>query len=1192
MDDKIKAYASLKFHMDHPEISFDNGDLSGEIPEGQTFSGSFSITSSNDVPITGNVEVFDHRIELLNGEFKTTSFTVSFMVHAEDMKADSVISGAFHVLTNGGEYDVPYSYNVVNRSFFTAGGVIHNLKEFADCAQINFDEAVKELYNPDFLEILLNGDEHIEDRRIYLSLLSSPIREQALEEFLITTGVKDKIELKTSRSDAVIRYDKEDCSKDITITKNNWGYIDAEISCEDKAVYLAKTHLTRDDFIGKEAKIPVVVSIDQLSEDEYDIPLKISSVYQELEFKLQIRKKSRSKKKQHGEATFMFSNLSLKKTYQSQLIGDYIDYRAGRLPLQQYTNRSIECADELMKLEESHHWYRLVRLHMYIMKKDKVRVAQEIENIENYEEMMLDDDLSIAYFAYLKALNSSSDDDIEYAIDINSECMSRHPDEFAYFFMLSYLDPDLIEDRSAVYDGLLALYERGCNSPFLYFEACDLINEYPHIMRDFNDFLLQTINWAYKRGDLTRDVIARVLELAKEHKSYNRKLLKFLMRVYKDTPDDDVLYIICTMLIKGNITDSMSHYYYSLGIDKSFKLIGLMECYLKSIDDSDYPVLPKSVVLYFSYSSERLDEDMLAYLYSNVVVNRMAYGATFNEYESQIKDFVISEVMKGRIGEHLLVLYKEYLSDSHIIANVAPKLPDILFMNRFTCDNPDIVEVILEYDECDKVERARVQDGLAYLDCVTKNVGITLIDRRGNRYIGSIDYKLEPLFDDEEYLPYCYQADQNSFKLLLRLADFGWSSEEIDYEIIKVFKALLLFDGLKSGYRKRLNAAILEYFYHQYEGDIFEGYLRELSLSNLDSDNQALAMGYMIERELYDQAYEAVKELGYYRLSDDNMKDLLTYEVELDDVEVDDVLIGMSYELFHREMYTESILKYMIRYAKGGNNELMAIYKVAKNNHLECTDLIERIIIQAIMVDCYDDDMIGVFLDYLKCDYDRYVYQAFVNALSYRIFIKSAPITEDIGAILRDGFLKGHVTHELNQAALLYIYSKNLDQAKEDVNIVTDIIDFFVKKDMLMPFMAAFSDIIEIPEECYVKSFLTYIDSPMKNIDVHIKKRDLRRSESRTERMREYFMGYYVKDFVLFDNEEIDYYLTVNDDDKVVRVEQADLPLYRPASGDETSAFSMINRMVKGLKDEEDIFDKMELYIKNKHILEENMIIL
>ena len=540
LEDKIKAYASLKFHMEHPEISFDDSDLKGEIPEGQTFKGSFSIKSVNDVPITGNVEVYDHRIELLNGDFKTISFTVTFMVHAEDMSAGSTISGSFHVLTNGGEYELPYSYDVVDRSFMTAGGVIHNLKEYADFAQMNFDEAVKEFYNPDFLEILLKGDEHLKDRRIYKSLMLCPHKEQALEEFLITAGVKDKIELKTLRSDLVIRYDKEDCSKDITIVKNNWGYIDADITCDDKAVYLAKTHLSREDFIGKEAKIPIVVSIDQLLEDEYDIPIRISSVYQQLEFKLQIRKKSRSRKKEHGDANLMFSNLSLKKTYQAQLIKDYIDYRAGRLPLQQYTNRSIECADELMKLEESHHWYRLVRLHMYIMKKDRVRVAQEIENIENYEEMMLDDDLSIAYFAYLKALNSSSDDDIDYAIDINNECRMRHPDEFAYFFMLSYLDPELIEDRSAVYDGLIDLYDKGCNSPFLYFEACELVNEFPHIIRDFTDFSLQVINWAYKRGDLTRDVVLRVIELAKNHKSYNRKLFKFLVRVYKDTPDDDL----------------------------------------------------------------------------------------------------------------------------------------------------------------------------------------------------------------------------------------------------------------------------------------------------------------------------------------------------------------------------------------------------------------------------------------------------------------------------------------------------------------------------------------------------------------------------------------------------------------------------------------------------------------------------
>ena len=53
-----------------------------------------------------------------------------------------------------------------------------------------------------------------------------------------------------------------------------------------------------------------------------------------------------------------------------------------------------------------------------------------------------------------------------------------------------------------------------------------------------------------------------------------------------------------------------------------------------------------------------------------------------------------------------------------------------------------------------------------------------------------------------------------------------------------------------------------------------------------------------------------------------------------------------------------------------------------------------------------------------------------------------------------------------------------------------------------------------------------------------------------------------------------------------------ELSFERPASGDETSAFVMLNRMVKGMKSDEDIYDKMEIYIKNRYFLDENMIIL
>ncbi|MCR4716747.1 MAG: DUF5717 family protein [Lachnospiraceae bacterium] len=1191
MEDKIKAYASLKFHIDHPKIRFNDTKLKGEIAEGQTLLGDFSIESVNGVPITGNVEVFDHRIELLSGDFKTTSFNVTFKVHAESAKADDVISGSFHVLTNGGEFDVYYEYKIVERCFETAGGIIHNLKEFADFAQINYDEAVREFYTDDFVNVLLYGDEHISDRRMYRSLIKSVSHEQALEEFLITLGLKNKVSFSSPRNEAAIKYDKEDVSKDITINKTSWGFVDADVYCDDKAVFLPKKHISRDDFLGKEMKLPVVISIDALAEPEYDIPIRVVSVYDSLEIKLKVRRKTRSRSKK-STVSAMFSNTSLKKTYQAQLVKDYINYRAGKLPLQEYTNRSIECANELIRLTEGLHWYRLIRLHMYIMKKDRVRVLQEMENIETHEEMMLKDKFSECYYAYLKALYSSEDEDIDYAIEVVSQAYDEDPSDFRFFFMLSYLDPDLIDDRNSVYIELERLYDEGVNSPFLYFEACDLYNEYPHILREFTDFALQTLNWSYRRGDLTKDVIARVIELVKEKMTYKPKLYRFLRAVYFDDPSDDLLYIICALLIKSNRCDKEAYEFYSRGVDKSFKLIGLMECYLRSIDTSDYPVLPKSVVLYFSYSEERLNEQMLAYLYANIAINRQAYGATYNEYEDSIYAFVIDQVNKGNTSEHLSVLYKDYLTDSHIIANVANALPNILFMNRFSCDNPNIVSVIVEHDECGRVETAVVNDGVAYLDCVTSNAGITLVDNYNRRYIGSIDYSLEPLFDDERYIPYCYQANQNSLKLLLRLADIGWRLGDVDYEMVKVLKALLQFDDIRDDYRKKLNAAILDYYYDQYEGDIFEEYLKELSLESLDVDNRAVAIDYMVERQMYDRAYEAVKELGFHRLSDEHMKELASYEVEKDDTESDDLLIGMCYELFHRDLYTESILKYLIEYAKGGNQELVAIYQVAKNNHIDTFDLEERIVIQSIMVDCYDDVMLNVFANYLNSNGERHVYLAYANALAYRYFIMSVPISDEVIEILIACYKRGILNNELGYAALMKAYSERIDRAKEDKEIISTIMAEFVKNDMLFPFFKQFDSILSIPKECYVKSFLIYKGAALDNVEVHYSKRGLRVKEARTERMREYFSGYYVKDFVLFDDEDIDYYITATKDDEVIRIEKDEISFIRPKQSKEKSAFSLVNKMIGLDYTDDSLYEQMDEYIKNKYLLDENMILL
>ena len=90
--------------------------------------------------------------------------------------------------------------------------------------------------------------------------------------------------------------------------------------------------------------------------------------------------------------------------------------------------------------------------------------------------------------------------------------------------------------------------------------------------------------------------------------------------------------------------------------------------------------------------------------------------------------------------------------------------------------------------------------------------------------------------------------------------------------------------------------------------------------------------------------------------------------------------------------------------------------------------------------------------------------------------------------------------------------------------------------------------------------------------------------------MREYFDGYYVKDFVLFDDEELAYYVTDEDDGETKRIESSKLPLETHLQGINESRFAMINELIKAEKEEqEEFYEKVKRYQKNVYLIDHNM---
>lgn len=1192
MNEKIKAYSKCEFNIENPRILFSCEQLEGKVIEEQSLTESFVIQSGNEVPITGNVEAFDHRITLLDGDFATTSFTVTYRVSARGMKAGEEISGTFHILTNGGEYDLPYRYQIVERTLETREGSISSLKEFAGLAQTHFEEAVRIFTNEQFVPILCHGELLDSYQRIYNSLRKSALTSQALEEFLVTVGEKEQMKLAPVHDTITITYDKEDVAREILIRKNTWGYVNLQIACDTPCIFLPKKELSRDDFVGNEASVPFVVAIDQLSSPNCNIDIQFSNTYQKFTVRLKIGR--RGKVVERTPLEVMFSPAQLKKTYQKQLISDYLDYRVGKITLQEYTSRSIECTNELMKFEERNHWYRLIRLHMYIMKKERARVEQEMETISQYGDKMITDSLSACYLGYLTALYDKNPDTINSVLQSIREEYEKQPDEFLLFFMIMYLDETYVEDKELIYEELASIYNAGNNSPMLYYEVCELYNEYPNMLRELNPFELQAVYWGFRKHFLNAGVRARFIELAHSYHSYQEKTFKILDLLYKEQPDEKLLQVICVVLMKGRKLEQRYHHYYALGVERSFKLIGLMEYYIKSMDYSQYSILPQQVVLYFNYEQQRLNERQLAYLYANIVVNKEAYGSSYEEYREAIQHFLVQQVEKGNMNEDMVILYKECLKDASVVASVAKQLPNILFKQRFVCHNPNITTVLVDYDECSQTQQVPVLDGIAYVDQITEHANLTLVDKEHKRYIGSIPYELHPIIDDEPFLPLCYEADPKSFPVLLRLSYYADRTQIVDYEVVKVYKALLEFDRISPKYRRRLNGAVLHYYYQQYEGDIFEEYLTECDLSLLDEENRNLAIRYMVDRELYQLAMEAVRTYGYYGLPREQIQKLCSAFVEQEDSHYDDLLVTMAFELFHGNSYNEPILKYLIRYAKGGNRELIAIYQAAKKLKFGTEDLEERIVTQAILSDEYDNSVMEVFEGYTHKNPNRFLYEAYINIMAYRFFIQQKMVPKAMIRCWAKAWQEGRLTYPLCQAAMLYAFSREPELSKQYMDVIEAVIQRFVKHDMLFPFLKAFDGLVELPKEMYIKTFLVYRSRPGHHVNVHYYRRGPKRPDSHTERMREYFTGYYVKDFVLFDDEELQYYITDEEDGISKRVEAAELELEPYLKGKQESRFSMINQLLQYRKEEnKEAFQEMlRLYVKDMYLIDSNMTLL
>ena len=172
------------------EFDYENGslDFSCEkielsVRKGQQCEGNFCINAPRGLYTNGTVLSSDWRMECLTGEFTGESEDIAFCFHGETLEEGDVVKGNFEVISNRGEYYLPFVATVEYTMPESSVGVVKNLFHFANLAKSNWKEAVKLFYLPEFVQVLSGSDaEYSEDYRA-LSPFNGWV--QNVEEFLI-----------------------------------------------------------------------------------------------------------------------------------------------------------------------------------------------------------------------------------------------------------------------------------------------------------------------------------------------------------------------------------------------------------------------------------------------------------------------------------------------------------------------------------------------------------------------------------------------------------------------------------------------------------------------------------------------------------------------------------------------------------------------------------------------------------------------------------------------------------------------------------------------------------------------------------------------------------------------------------------------------------------------------------------------
>ena len=1176
MKEKITQFSRGNFEFELPKVMLSDEQIIVEVEQGSSYYGCFTIMTQDHIEMKGLVYSSSRLLIITDEQFCGDENVIRYKFRASGLQVNDEEKGTITCVTSMGEFEIPFHFLVTPPYCITKKGEVRDLLQFTNLAKEDPVTALSLFKTDEFVNVFLEKEPTY--LAIYDSLMKGNSPSQAMEEFLVAIHKKLPVEIDIDKKELHFEVDRDSFMEKIYIIRSNWGYSEIKLFTDAPFIKLDHKVLWTDNFASNSYPFEVVIDPSKMRVGINYGRIIIKTVHQTIVVPVICRVP-------HRERIDNTGTIHLRR-YELQLTKNYLDLRMNKIDLQTYIQETSNVLSSLTILDDDI-YYDLARTHLYIISDNHGMAKEMLANFANRIDGSKSNAIAYCAYQYLNALYMKDKEVIDTAIETIREFYDREADWRILWFLL-YLDKRYDNKLHKLTD-IRRICELGCKSPIMYYEACTVYNSDPSLLHELGSFERILLNWGAKEGYLNQEVIVQYAYLAAREKTFSGVIYHTLVRLYQEKAMPDVLYAICAMLIKSEKTENKYFQWYRLGVEAQLKLTSLHEYYMYAINDDEDAYLSHPIYLYYIYNSN-LSDNRKAFLYAQIIRNKEENPSIYKTYQKQMERFMYRQLQARQINRNLAVIYNDLLPPEKLDATVARDISVLMYYHEITCYNPNIKGVCVVHKELENEIYHPLKDGRTVIPVFTENAQIFLVDYNDNRYCNTIPYEVRQLMDYSKYAEVCFVYEKENPLLILNLSELVLNYHRNTQDIVLLYKLAIQIPNLQAWCYKKFLLALINHYHDHYDGELLDEYLKEVDMKLLTESERMEMMEYMLIRDLSDKAMEAIGRFGSDLVSQNRLHKLCLKMV-MSTSKRDEVLLYLCHEVFKTGKYQDAILEYLVTYYQGATKDMLEIWRAANDRNMKITTYEEALLGQVLFTENHNVLLGDVFSSYYQKGENRILIRGFITYYAYQYLLKDLEIEESLFPIM-----KKEIAIEENEfcnIALLRYYSTLEALTQEEVDFVDFQVHRLMKKGIVIPFFKDFKGKVDLSELLFNKYYVMYRTAKDRKVIIHYYMDRSEESEESSEyimeQMREVFAGIYVKEFMLFSQEELLYYITEDNSEVEKASDSIEAGEVALISQDMDTKFDLINHMITSyhMQDEKTLLDTMKRYVTQNYIVDE-----